>query len=182
MLFVDGENLTHEAEKIAEERNMPLKQGAYYSPGTFIWMQGIRPRDARFVQGVLDIQLNAVRAHYYTSVVGSEETMAQIENALWAIGFHPEVFHKQKGHRSKGVDITLASDVLSHAFQDNYDVAFLVAGDGDYVPLVEHIKRLGKIVYLAFFLEPSLNLKLKLACDMFFDLQHAFDASNGWPQ
>ena len=39
--------------------------------------------------------------------------------------------------KAKGVDIALTTDMLSNAFLGNYDVAVLVAGDGDYVPLVE---------------------------------------------
>ena len=33
--------------------------------------------------------------------------------------------------RSKGVDIILTKDMLSHAFPGNFDAALLVAGDGD---------------------------------------------------
>ena len=44
--------------------------------------------------------------------------------------------------RAKGVDIALTKDLLSHAFLDNYDAVVLVAGDGDYVPVVEELKRL----------------------------------------
>ena len=33
-------------------------------------------------------------------------------------------------------------------FEDHYDVAVLIAGDGDYVPLVEEVKSLGKVVYV----------------------------------
>ena len=66
--------------------------------------------------------------------------------------------------------------MLSHAFLDNYPMAVLVAGDGDYVPLVEEVKRLGKIVYVCFF-GNGLSPDLKLACDGFHDVTESFLAN-----
>jgi len=40
--------------------------------------------------------------------------------------------------------------MLSNAIDNNYEVAVLVAGDADYVPLVEEVKRRGKMVILCF--------------------------------
>ena len=70
------------------------------------------------------------------------------------------MLQKVKGRPSKGVDIALTCDMLSHASHDNYDVAVLIAGDGDYVPLVDEVKRLGKLVHLVFFQSTGLNPKL----------------------
>jgi len=69
------------------------------------------------------------------------------------------------------VDITLATDMLSHAFNDNYEVVVLVAGDEDYVPLVQEVKRTGKQVAL-WFLQDGLSRHLKRECDFFLDLQY----------
>jgi uncharacterized LabA/DUF88 family protein len=62
--------------------------------------------------------------------------------------------------KAKGMDIALAKDFLSHAFLDNYDVAVLVAGDGDDVPLITEVKRLGKVVYVVFFNDYGLSTEL----------------------
>jgi len=111
-----------------------------------------------------------VRAYYYTSLMGDEARLTEIRQALWSLGFQPEVFKKQKKEeKAKGVDIALAKDFLSHAFLGNYDVAVLIAGDGDYVPLVSEVKRLGKVVYVTFFASSGLSPELRLASDMFFD-------------
>ena len=90
------------------------------------------------------------------------------------LGFHPELFWKEKGKRSKGVDLTLAKDLLSHAFWGNYDVAILLAGDGDYVPLVKEVKRMGKVVYSVFFQKPSMSPDLRLASDHTLYLDESF--------
>jgi uncharacterized LabA/DUF88 family protein len=63
--------------------------------------------------------------------------------------------------------------MLTHAFMNNYDTAVLVAGDGDYVPLVEEVKRFGKRVVLHFF-QSGLSEDLKLACDAFIDVTRPF--------
>jgi uncharacterized LabA/DUF88 family protein len=66
-----------------------------------------------------------------------------VDDLKWKIrecGFNPTVFKKQK-EKSKGVDITLAKDLLINSFFDNYQVAVLIAGDADYVPLVDEVKR-----------------------------------------
>ncbi|HCJ65937.1 MAG TPA: NYN domain-containing protein [Elusimicrobia bacterium] len=54
-------------------------------------------------------------------------------------------------YKQKGVDIYLASDMLSLAYKNAYDIAVLISGDVDYVKVVEEIKSLGKIVAVASF-------------------------------
>ena len=133
--------------------------------------------------GPEELQLLGVRAYYYTSTIGDENKISLIRQALWDIGFQPEVFKKpRKRDRTKGVDIALATDLLGNAYRDNYDAAVLVAGDGDYVPLVEEVKRLGKVVHVVFFGEKGRGLspELRLASDRFWELENAFAAR--WEQ
>ncbi len=51
----------------------------------------------------------------------------------------------------KGVDVALVIDMLGMAYKNAYDVAVLIAGDGDYVGVTEEVRRLGKRVEIAFF-------------------------------
>lgn len=71
-------------------------------------------------------------------------------------------------------DITLARDFLSHAYRDNFDAAVLVAGDADFVPLVEEVKRLGKQVFVLFFPTQGLADELKRHADAFFSFETSF--------
>lgn len=64
--------------------------------------------------------------------------------------------------------------MLSHAFRGNYDAAILISGDGDYVPVVEEVKRLGKRVHVAFFQSQGLSPDLVRAADSFYDLTDLF--------
>jgi|SRR5579859_776036 len=179
MMFVDGENLTIRAQELAAKRGVSLTPGLNYEQNVFVWMPGVTPNRFAPTGPVISGPLEgyAIRCYYYTSVVGDEVRLNTVRTSLWELGFHPEVFKRDKGsQRSKGVDITLTKDVLSHAYQGNFDVALLVAGDGDYVPLVREVKRLGKNVDGMFFDGPGLGLnqELRLAVDTFHHLDDHF--------
>ena len=51
----------------------------------------------------------------------------------------------------KGVDIMLATDLLYYAWQDFYDRAVVVSGDGDYVYALQTLKHMGKYVEVVAF-------------------------------
>ena len=51
----------------------------------------------------------------------------------------------------KGDDIHLATDMISFAYENTYDTAILVSGDGDFVPAIRKVQKLGKKVENAYF-------------------------------
>jgi prepilin-type processing-associated H-X9-DG protein len=51
----------------------------------------------------------------------------------------------------KGIDIMLATDLLHFAWNDLYDVAILVSGDGDFAYALQAAKNKGKHVEVAYF-------------------------------
>lgn len=57
----------------------------------------------------------------------------------------------QKRRKEKGVDVALATDLLSMAWEDAFDVAVLVSGDGDYVRAVSKVLSKGKNVEILAF-------------------------------
>ena len=50
------------------------------------------------------------------------------------------------GAIEKKVDINIAIDIISLAYENVYDTAVLVSGDGDFVPAVKKVKELDKNV------------------------------------
>ena len=116
-----------------------------------------------------------VGAHYYdgratTRAIEAEqlERERDFEMALISAGIVPHylaVSEKMKPGapeaepeyvlQQKGVDVQLALDVLDFAHDDRFDVAVLVTGDGDFVPLVRKITSLGKQALLAHFEIPE---------------------------
>lgn len=55
--------------------------------------------------------------------------------------------------KEKEIDVKLATDMLSSAFENLYDTCVLVSGDGDFKPVLEKIISLGKNVEIWAFKE-----------------------------
>lgn len=64
------------------------------------------------------------------------------------------------------VDVQIATDMLSMSYHNAYDITILITGDGDYAPMVEEVKRLGKLVENAYF-EKGSSAHFQKACDRF---------------
>lgn len=160
MVFVDGENLAiRYGDQLGTQQPLPHVS---YQPRLFVWSKLLN------MEG--HVTCNTVRRHYYTATGGSDEQIAAARDSLSALGIEaPRVFRKHKQRGSKQVDISLAVDMLTHAHRKNYDLAVLVAGDEDYVPLVEAVVAEGRRVCL-WFLENGLSPLLKNAADYFFDV------------
>lgn len=112
-----------------------------------------------------------VAAHYYdgratTNVVSADQLQRErdFEIALIQTGIVPHYLPVNETPKpgsnpdeikyqlaQKGVDVQLALDVLDLAHANRYDVAVLITGDGDFVPLVHRITSLGKQALLAHF-------------------------------
>jgi len=73
----------------------------------------------------------------------------------------------------KGVDINLAVDMLRFAFQNTYDVAILISGDGDFASAVNAVKDLGKQVETVQFKSGS-SYQLRNVCDVVTYLDNEF--------
>jgi len=73
----------------------------------------------------------------------------------------------------KGVDILIATDMLIGAFRNCYDSLMLVSGDGDFAPVLNEIKEMGKRVENAFFAK-SRSSGLISSCDIFIPLDNDF--------
>lgn len=69
----------------------------------------------------------------------------------------------------KGIDVAIAVECLSLAFENAYDSALIVSGDGDYIQLIEALKRKGKHVECAMFKNQSAGILMEYA-DVFHPL------------
>jgi uncharacterized LabA/DUF88 family protein len=170
MIFVDGENLAIRYKKLLDGREPP--QHVVYKPDIFVWSHycNIGPNVA-----------NVIRRYYFTSVGQDDLFRRKITDELKDSGIEaPRVFPKVHRQRTKRVDISLTTEMLSHAHRKNYDLAVLVAGDEDYVPLVEAVQAEGRRVVL-WFLADGLSYALRQTSDFFYDIGHVlleYDRSN----
>jgi uncharacterized LabA/DUF88 family protein len=81
--------------------------------------------------------------------------------------------HKTYYKIEKGTDINVATQMLTKAFNNAYDVAILVSGDSDYVPVLKQLNNLGKNVIVAGIQGQNIE-KLKAYADRWMLLDNEF--------
>ncbi len=139
MIFIDGSNLYHVLKQNTDKRNLDYKKFAEKLCG--------------------DREL--IRTYYYNIRQESPdnpklaESQDRFLNALYETDYL-EVklgIWKQRGDTmvEKGVDVMIAADLISHAYEDHYDTAILVSGDADFYPALQVVKDTGKQVEVAAF-------------------------------
>lgn len=78
-----------------------------------------------------------------------------------------------KGHgregKQLGVDVALATKVVSRASSSQCDTFIIVSGDGDFIPIIEEVKARGKKIEIASW-EVCINKSLMNECDYFIPL------------
>jgi len=159
MMFVDGENLAIRYKSVLGDRT--VGGHVVHVPDVLVW--------SKYASRISDDQV-WVRRYYFTSARGDADTREKYEEDLRELGIEaPHVFPRKPNGRSKRVDITLATEMLSHAHRGNFDIAVLVAGDEDYVPLVEAVKSEGRRVAV-WFLAAGLSPSLRRCADHYWNL------------
>lgn len=139
MIFIDGSNLYHVLKQNTDKRDLDYKKFSQKLCG--------------------DREL--IRTYYYNIRQESPdnpklaESQDRFLNALYETEYL-EVklgIWKQRGHTmvEKGVDVMIAADLISHAYEDHYDTAILVSGDADFYPALQVVKDTGKQVEVAAF-------------------------------
>jgi len=69
----------------------------------------------------------------------------------------------------KLADVYLATDMVDLCHRDQFDIAYLVAGDADYIPAVDIVVRQGKRIINVYFETPKRNsYALRSHCQGFF--------------
>ena len=118
-----------------------------------------------------------IRKYWFASYQGSEIDFKNYAMKLKEHHFEPILFKKHQG-KEKGVDIALATEMLVNAFNQNYDIGIIVAGDKDYAGLVKEVKRYGPKIFGTFF-KHGLSDDLAIAVDEFSDIMNSVDFSSG---
>ena len=156
MIFIDGSNLYHSLKAIHKRTDIDI---------------------GKFCQKMLE-RRRLVRIYYYNAVVGRREeperfrdqqnffnSVAAIPYMELRLGRLVYVNWPNTPPYEKGVDIQLATDLLTHNFKNNYDVAILVAGDTDYVGALQAVKDNGKNIEVALFGKEQSSRPLREVAD-----------------
>lgn len=87
----------------------------------------------------------------------SEATAGQLKfdrnryHDLMHAGIDPKYLPMSVEHGEKGIDVALAVDALQTGLDGKIDIAVLVTGDGDFVPLVRALNKQGVRVLAVYF-------------------------------
>jgi uncharacterized LabA/DUF88 family protein len=156
MIFIDGSNMYHSIKHHFKRTDIDI---------------------GRFCQKILG-KSRLIRIYYYNAQVGQKEEperykdqrkffdgIAAIPYAELRLGRLVYNNWPNSPPYEKGVDIQLATDMITHSFKNNYDVAVLVAGDTDYVGALQAVKDNGKNVEVALFGKERTSVPLRKVAD-----------------
>ena len=156
MIFIDGSNLYHSLKGHFKRTDIDI---------------------GRFSSKLLQ-KRRLVRIYYYNAVVGRKEeperyhhqqaffaSISAIPYCELRLGRLVYINWPNVPPYEKGVDIQLTTDLLTHSFKNNYDVAVLVAGDSDYVGALQSVKDNGKNIEVALFGKERTSRPLREVAD-----------------
>jgi len=156
MIFIDGSNLYHSLKTYFKRTDIDI---------------------GKFSQKLLE-KRRLIRIYYYNARVGlKEEPERYHDQQKFFAGINAIPYCELRLGRlvyinwpntppyEKGVDIQLATDMLTHSFRNNYDVAILVAGDNDYVGALQAVKDNGKHIEVALFGKEQTSRQLRVVAD-----------------
>ncbi|GAH75085.1 unnamed protein product [marine sediment metagenome] len=165
MIFIDGSNLYHSIKNFFKRTDIDMGK------------LGNKLLDKR----------RLVRIYYYNAKVGLKEeperyrdqqaffaSVSAIPYCELRLGRLVYINWPNTPPFEKGVDIQLATDMITHSFKNNYDVAVLVAGDNDYVGALQSVKDNGKHVEVALFGKERTSRQLRVAADRVITINARF--------
>ena len=156
MIFIDGSNLYHSLKNHFKRTDIDI---------------------GKFCNKLLE-KRRLIRTYYYNATVGQrEEPDRYRDQQKFFAGINAIPYCELRLGRlvynnwpsappyEKGVDILLATDMITHSFKNNYDVAILIAGDNDYVGAIQGVKDNGKNVEVALFGKERTSMQLRKVAD-----------------
>jgi len=142
MIFIDGSNVYHSLKNIHGRTDLDM---------------------SKFCRKLLG-RRKLVRMYYYNAKVGFKEEPERYRqqqsflNSVSSITYSELRLGRLVYNNwpsvppyEKGIDVQLATDMITHSFKNNYDVGILVGGDNDFVGALQAIKENGKHIEVALF-------------------------------
>ena len=165
MIFIDGSNLYHSLKNIFGRTDLDI---------------------GKFCHRLL-VRRKLGRIYYYNAKVGIKEEPERYrhQQAFFA-GVNAIPYSELRLGRlvynnwphvppyEKGIDVQLTTDMITHGYKNNYDVAILVAGDNDFVGALQAIKDNGKHVEVALFGRGGTSHQLRRVADKIIAINARF--------
>lgn len=155
MMFVDAQNLVHGAQNYAEKRGISEYR-----------------IDALALRDVLSEDYDLVRPYWFDSFKPRGQSGSDKKKFFHMLGtegftvIDKPLMERGEKWMEKGLDITLATELLYHGFSEHYDVAIVVTGDSDFLSAVKKVAEEGRRIVVAGF-ENSTAAALKRAADRY---------------
>ncbi len=153
MIFIDGSNIY----RSCRELNFKMSYEKFLS--------------------ILRKDRNVIRIYYYSGIKTKHQNEEKFFKMLKILGVDIKTKllkkryvtcqscgKKAKTYVEKGIDASLSTDLLWHAFQKSYDTGIVVSADADYIPPIERVRDLGRRVELWAF-KHTLGRELKGKAD-----------------
>jgi len=178
--FIDGGYLLALGKLLGKPLVNPLTlaRNITYSEEVQYWRSAVPARNPKDL--ALEWPIGLARILFYDA--RPEQSADEAMESYWrAVELLPDVETKfgvlrggrpRRPPRQKGVDGLIAVDMLVGAFRGLYQVGILIAGDADFVPIVNAVRREGVMVVVAAE-EASLADDLRRAADRVWPLDPA---------
>lgn len=144
IVFIDGQNLYHLAKNAWGDKSIPHSPYKYPSYDVEKLANTLITGDSRRV---------LTQTRFYTGVPDKEGSPKQV---LWhefwnnklrylkSRGIYVYRGRVNPGGQEKGVDVSIAVDLVELTYDQNYDVAIIVSQDWDFGPAIRLAKRIAK--------------------------------------
>ena len=165
MIFIDGSNMYHSLKNIFGRTDLDI---------------------GKFCHKLLG-RRKLIRIYYYNARVGmKEEPERYKQQQQFFAGVNAIPYSELRLGRlvytnwpsvppfEKGIDVQLTTDMLTHSYKDNYDVAILVAGDSDFAPVLQAVKDNGEHVEVALFGRGGSSQQLRKVADRVITINARF--------
>jgi uncharacterized LabA/DUF88 family protein len=165
MIFIDGSNLYHSLKGNFGRTDLDI---------------------GKFCHKLVE-RRQLVRIYYYNAKVGQKEeperykhqqaffeSVSEIPYCEMRLGRLVYNNWPNTPPYEKGIDILLATDMLTHSFKRNYDVAVLVAGGNDYVSALQAGKDKGQHAEGVLFWKGGTSRQLRTAADRVISVNARF--------
>jgi uncharacterized LabA/DUF88 family protein len=157
MVFIDGSNLYHSLRNHFKRTDLDI---------------------GKFCRKIIK-RRQLVRIYYYNAKVGQkQEPELYKQQQAFFDGINAIPYTELRLGRlvytnwpsvppyEKGTDVQLATDMITHSYKNNYEVAILVAGDNDFAGAVQAVKDNGKHVEVALFGKQGTSQQLRNVADV----------------
>jgi len=124
-------------------KETPTLIRAYYYDG--------RP-DLKDVENFQTDEQEKAKTKIENAIAIQDKKLKEIRNITsFDVRLGQAVLLKSLDFRQKGVDLLIGIDMITKAYENQFDIAVLLAGDSDFFELVEAVKHIGSRVVGAYF-------------------------------